>query len=106
MHGRPEGGKDSPWALGLWELAPKITDTPEWPIEADSLYPELVVRGLTAMLPAMSVYHDGLPEHAVDGGYYTKTVDNIPTHRTHRTRGILHMRCVVGVRDHGGVCGG
>ncbi len=78
VHGRPEGGGDSPWALGLWELTPNVTDTPQWPIEADPLYPELVVRGLTAMLPAMSVYRDGLPEHTVDGGYYTKTIDNIP----------------------------
>lgn len=78
VHGRPEGGGDSPWALGLWELAPKAADMPQWPIEVDSLYPELVVRGLATMLPAMSVYHDGLPEHAVDGGYYTKMIDNIP----------------------------
>lgn len=78
VHGRPEGGGESPWALGLWELAPKVTDAPQWPIEADPLYPELVVRGLTAMLPAMATYHDGLPEHSVDGGYYTKTIDNMP----------------------------
>lgn len=78
VHGRPEGGTESPWALGLWDLIPKVTATPEWPIEVDSLYPELVMRGLTAMLPAMSAYCDGLPEHTVDGGYYTKTIDNIP----------------------------
>jgi glycine/D-amino acid oxidase-like deaminating enzyme len=77
-HGRPEGGVDSPWALGLWEWSTRTTTTPSWPIPEDPLYPELVTRGLSTMLPAMAVYADALPAHSVDGGYYTKTPDNRP----------------------------
>lgn len=76
-HGRPEGGEDSPWALGLWEWHRDVRE-PEWPLPEEPLYPELVIRGLTTMLPAMAGYRDGLPEALVDGGYYTKTMENRP----------------------------
>lgn len=76
-HGRPEGGDGSPWALGLWEWRRNVLE-PTWPLPEDPLYPELVVRGLSTMLPAMAGYLDGLPESAVDGGYYTKTAENRP----------------------------
>jgi sarcosine oxidase subunit beta len=78
VHGRPEGGLNSEWALGLWEWNTKSTTSPTWPLDDDPLYPELVVRGLSAMLPGMASYQDALPEHTVDGGYYTKTVENLP----------------------------
>lgn len=78
VHGRPEGGLRSDWALGLWEWKTKTTAQPTWPLDDDPLYPELVMRGLTAMLPDMVAYRDALPEHTVDGGYYTKTTENVP----------------------------
>jgi glycine/D-amino acid oxidase-like deaminating enzyme len=78
VHGRPEGGSGSEWALGLWEWRTLSTDRPSWPMPEDPLYPELVMRGLSSMLPAMAVYSDALPSHTVDGGYYTKTVENMP----------------------------
>lgn len=76
-HGRPEGSADSPWALGLWEWKREVRE-PAWPLPSDDLYPELVLRGLTTMLPALDVYRDRLPESVVDGGYYTKTPENLP----------------------------
>ena len=76
-HGRPEGGKDSSWCLGLWEYHLDVRE-PEWPIPTDPLYPEIVLRGLATMVPALSAYHDRLPEVVVDAGYYTKTVENRP----------------------------
>lgn len=76
-HARPEGGNDSPWVLALWEYATDVRN-PVWPIPRDPLYAEVVLRGLTALIPGLEQYHDRFPETVVDGGYYTKTVENRP----------------------------
>lgn len=76
-HGRPEGGVDSPYVVGLWEYDRKIME-PEWPIPIDEMYSEVVLRGLSRMIPGLAAYRDGLPETSVDGGYYTKTPENRP----------------------------
>ena len=76
-HGRPEGGAESPYFVGLWEYHRDIME-PMWPIPIDDLYPEAVMRGLSTMIPGLSPYLNGLPEHVVDGGYYTKTKENRP----------------------------
>lgn len=76
-HFRPEGGAESPYILALWEYHDMIME-PTWPLPDDPLYPEVVMRGLTTMVPGLSAYHDRLPESFVDGGYYTKTRENRP----------------------------
>lgn len=76
-HGRPEGGAESPWVVGLWEYHRRIIE-PVWPLPEDELYPEVVMKGLTTMAPGLGAYLSGLPEHVVDGGYYTKTEENRP----------------------------
>jgi sarcosine oxidase, subunit beta len=76
-HGRPEGAPGSPWFLALWEYHREVVE-PTWPIMDDPLYPEVVMRGLTTMVPGLSAYLDRLPEATVDGGYYTKTAENRP----------------------------
>lgn len=76
-HGRPEGGKESPYFVALWEYHREILE-PTWPLPDDPLYPEAVMRGLTTMVPGLNAYLDGLPESSVDGGYYTKTSENRP----------------------------
>lgn len=76
-HGRPEGGPDSPWGLGLWEYHSPVIE-PRWPIPTDPLYPEVVLRGLSTILPELDRYRDRLPETVVDAGYYTKTPENRP----------------------------
>lgn len=76
-HGRPEGGAGSPWVLALWEYHRKVIE-PVWPLPDDPLYAEVVIRGLAAMFPAMAQYRERLPQCVVDGGYYTKTVENRP----------------------------
>ncbi len=76
-HCRPEGGADSEWVLALWEYHRDIR-RPEWPLPIDELYPETVLRGLTTMIPALAGYRGNPPESVVDGGYYTKTTDNLP----------------------------
>lgn len=76
-HFRPEGGDDSPYFVALWEYHRNVLE-PTWPLPGDPLYPEVVMRGLTTMVPALAPYLDGLPESSVDGGYYTKTEENRP----------------------------
>ena len=76
-HGRPEGGMDSPYLLALWEYHGRVQE-PVWPLPEDPLYPEVVMRGLTTMVPGLAGYLDRLPQSAVDGGYYTKTEENRP----------------------------
>lgn len=76
-HGRPEGGADSPYFVALWEYHGTVRE-PTWPIPGDDLYPEVVARGLSKMIPSFAAYLDGLPHSTVDGGYYTKTRENRP----------------------------
>jgi len=75
VHGRPEGGADSPIVLLLWtyDLDPV---EPVFPMSFDPAYAELVIRGMARMLPAFARYADRLPRAVVDGGYYTKTREN------------------------------
>jgi glycine/D-amino acid oxidase-like deaminating enzyme len=76
-HFRPEGGIGSPYILALWEYHGRVLE-PTWPLPEDPLYPEVVMRGLTTMVPGLAAYADRLPESYVDGGYYTKTTENRP----------------------------
>lgn len=76
-HCRPDGGADSPIVLGLWEYRTDVRE-PTFPIPEDPMYPEMVMRGLSAMVPALAGYLDRFPQPHVDGGYYTKTVENRP----------------------------
>ena len=77
-HGRPEGGEGSPYFVALWEYHREVYEEPVWPLPEDPLYPEVVMRGLTTMIPGLAVYLEGLPHSVVDGGYYTKTEENRP----------------------------
>ncbi|HEY6627766.1 MAG TPA: FAD-dependent oxidoreductase [Acidimicrobiia bacterium] len=77
-HGRPEGGVESPYLLALWEYHNEVREDPVWPLLDDPLYPEVVMRGLTTMVPGLAPYLDGLPHSVVDGGYYLKTRENRP----------------------------
>ena len=50
--------------------------TPRFPVEFDPAYAEIVIRGMTRMIPALAAYLSRLPKRFVDGGYYTKTQEN------------------------------
>ncbi len=78
VHTRPEGGHGSKMILGLWEYRTHKFDAPIFPPPLDEYYPEIVLRGLTTMLPGLKVYLDKLPRPILDGGYYTKTRENRP----------------------------
>ena len=78
VHIRPEGAGGSRMVLALWEYhTPRFTQ-PRFPLPGDPLYPEIVLRGLSTMLPGMRPYLTRLPRPKVDGGYYVKAPDNRP----------------------------
>jgi sarcosine oxidase, subunit beta len=75
VHGRPEGGGDSPVMLGVWTYDVEPME-PRFPVEFDPAYAEIVIRGMTRLIPGLGAYLPRLPKHFVDGGYYTKTEEN------------------------------
>jgi glycine/D-amino acid oxidase-like deaminating enzyme len=75
VHGRPEGGGDSPIVLLIWTYDVEPV-APTLPPVFDPAYPEVAIRGITRMIPAFARYLTRLPRAVVDGGYYTKTREN------------------------------
>lgn len=75
VHFRSEGAGGANTLLVLWtyELEPK---QPVWPPTFDPMYPEIVLRGLTRMVPGLSVYLARGRKPYLDGGYYCKTREN------------------------------
>ncbi len=49
---------------------------PQFPPPLDELYPEIVLRGLSTMLPGLRHYFEHAPRPYLDGGYYVKTPEN------------------------------
>ncbi len=77
LHARPEGGPGSDIVLGLWEYHLERME-PVWPIPIDPMYAEVVIRGLERLLPGLKRLRGKLSRPVVDGGYYTKTAENLP----------------------------
>ena len=77
LHTRPEGGSDSQIVLLLWEYHSERVE-PVFPPALDPQFPEIVLRGHATMLPGMQAYFERPPHPTLDGGYYTKTVENRP----------------------------
>jgi glycine/D-amino acid oxidase-like deaminating enzyme len=77
VHSRPEGGLQSNILIGLWAYHTPPVE-PVFPFTLDPRYPEIVLRGLATMIPALKAYVKKLPRAVVDGGYYTKTRENRP----------------------------
>jgi glycine/D-amino acid oxidase-like deaminating enzyme len=79
VHLRPEGYGDSRTVLLLWDYhSDERYDAPVYPMPVDPFYPEVALRGMTKLVPALAAYLDRVPAVAVDGGYYTKTLENRP----------------------------
>lgn len=79
IHLRPEGYGSAKTVLMLWDYhSAHRFDAPEFPLPDDPFYPEVVLRGMTRLVPALAPYLDRLPHAYVDGGYYTKTAENRP----------------------------
>jgi glycine/D-amino acid oxidase-like deaminating enzyme len=76
-HFRPEGGPGAQTLLLLWTYHVE-PQKPVWPPRFDAAYGEVVIRGMTRMVPALSVYLERMPQPWIDGGYYCKTGENRP----------------------------
>jgi glycine/D-amino acid oxidase-like deaminating enzyme len=77
VHFRPEGGAGSQILLLLWTYHVEPQE-PVWPPRFAPEYAEVVLRGITRMIPGMAVYLERLHKPVVDGGYYCKTRENRP----------------------------
>jgi sarcosine oxidase, subunit beta len=75
VHGRPEGAAGSATVLALWNYDLEPVE-PTFPLDVDPSYPEVVIRGMARMIPALRSYLTRLPRCVVDGGYYAKTREN------------------------------
>lgn len=79
IHLRPEGYGASTTVLMLWDYhSSHRYAEPVFPLPEDVFYPEVVMRGMVALAPALAPYTERLPHMYLDGGYYTKTEENRP----------------------------
>ena len=77
VHFRPEGGPGAQTLLILWTY--DVRRTPAvWPMRFEPEYAEVVVRGLSRMIPGLAAYAGNVGRPYVDGGYYCKTQENRP----------------------------
>ncbi|MBX0326408.1 FAD-binding oxidoreductase [Oscillochloris sp. ZM17-4] len=76
-HCRPEGEGGSRQLLMLWEYNEAEAE-PRFPPPLDPEFPEIVIRGLSAILPGLRGYFGRIPRAYLDGGYYTRTRENRP----------------------------
>ncbi len=77
VHFRPEGGPGAQTLLLLWTYDVKRQPA-VWPVHFESEYAEVVVRGLSRMVPGLAAYAGNFGRPYVDGGYYCKTQENRP----------------------------
>ncbi len=77
VHMRPEGHAESPITLIMWDYHTQASEA-IFPPSFDPGYPEIALRGLSTMIPALEAYLGHLPKPAIDGGYYTRTRENRP----------------------------
>ena len=73
-HGRPEGGS----SLILYWTYREQRSEPVFPFDWDPRYPEIVLRGMSVMVPALGRYFGRLPKPWIDGGYYVRSRENRP----------------------------
>ena len=77
VHFRPEGGPGAQTLLILWTYDVRPTAA-VWPMRFEPEYAEVVVRGLSRMIPGLAAYAGNVGRPYVDGGYYCKTQENRP----------------------------
>lgn len=74
-HFRTEGGEGSNMLLMLWAYdaheVPLVV-----PLQFDDSFTDVVLRGLSTMVPGLKPYLVNTPKPMIDGGYYTKTQEN------------------------------
>jgi sarcosine oxidase, subunit beta len=76
-HLRPEGGPGSQIVLLLWDYQTKVIK-PVFPPHLEELHAEVTLRGLTQLVPGLAAYIERRGRMVLDGGYYTRTIENRP----------------------------
>ena len=81
-HCRPEGGAHGQWVKLGWAYNDKASEPQEDLVNepaSDPQFPEIVMRGAAAFLPALTPYIETPPtRYSHYGGYYTMTEENWP----------------------------
>jgi glycine/D-amino acid oxidase-like deaminating enzyme len=77
VHCRPDGVGSSQTVLALFNYENK-GEPVVFPLRDEPHYPEIVLRGLSTMIPALSTYIDSGVRPYMDGGYYMRTRENRP----------------------------
>jgi glycine/D-amino acid oxidase-like deaminating enzyme len=77
MHGRPEGSGSTASLVVLFNHDHGPCDV-VFPLPEEMHYAEIALRGLSTMVPGLSVYIGKGARPHVDGGYYIKTRENRP----------------------------
>lgn len=75
VHGRPLGRGHAVMLYWTYDIEPEPV---EFPLKTHAWMPEILLRGMSDMIPGLRHYFDRLPKPYVDGGYYAKTIDNRP----------------------------
>ena len=78
VHGRPEGADAGQILLILWPYHAQTFAAPQFPLPDNPEFPEIALRGMARLIPGLQAYLERLPNFYVDGGYYSKTVENRP----------------------------
>jgi glycine/D-amino acid oxidase-like deaminating enzyme len=77
VHGRPEGHGAGSTFLVLFNYGHGTSDV-VFPLPEQPHYPEIALRGMATMVPALTEYFGKASRPFVDGGYYIKTRENRP----------------------------
>ncbi|MBI4854538.1 MAG: FAD-binding oxidoreductase [Acidobacteria bacterium] len=77
VHLRPKGDKNNLELMIIWTYEHKTQDEFS-PISFDPYYKEILIRGLSKMIPKLSSYFGKSDKAYLDGGYYCKTPENRP----------------------------
>lgn len=94
-HTRPEGGSGSQMVLMLWEYKTRVVEPiPDPPL--DEIYPEVALRGMARMVPALKGYFGRSPRPYLDGGFYTKTRENRPLVGLTPIKGVFLLGAISG----------
>jgi len=99
-HCRPEGGRNSKWVKLGWAYNHTASEPQEdlanEPL-ADAQFPEIVMRGAAAFVPALEPYIEGPPtRYSHYGGYYTMTDENWPLIGPMKTEGAFMVAALSG----------
>jgi len=77
VHCRPDGVGSSQTVLALFNYENE-GEPVVFPLRDEPHYPEIVLRGLSTMIPALATYVDNGVRPYMDGGYYVRTRENRP----------------------------